>query len=85
MSLNLDLIRDELLSSIPTLNKVLVRWSWPTRLRNFIAQAGMQMRPGKLVLISAVVGLAALEVTKIIYGSFCAGGRGRVSPPLSCR
>ena len=48
------LIRDELLSSIPAVNKMLVRWSWPARLRNFIAQAGMQVRPGKLVLISAV-------------------------------
>lgn len=69
-ALNLDLIRDELLSSIPTLNKVLVRWSWPARMRNFIAQAGMQVRPGKLVLISAVLGLIAFEATEIINGNF---------------
>jgi len=68
--LKLDLVRDELFSSIPTINKVLKSWAWPTRLRNFSAQAGMQMRPGKLMLISAVVGLTALEVTNIIYGSF---------------
>ena len=68
--LKLDLVRDELFSSIPTVNKVLKSWAWPTRLRNFTAQAGMQMRPGKLMLISAVVGLTALEVTNIIYGSF---------------
>jgi tight adherence protein B len=69
-ALNLDLIRDELLSSIPTLNKLLVRWTWPARLRNFITQAGMQMRPGKLMLISGVVGFAALEITQIMYGKF---------------
>ena len=49
---------------------MLVRWSWPGRLRNFIAQAGMQMRPGKITLISAAIGLTTLEVTQIIYGNF---------------
>ncbi|HXW13889.1 MAG TPA: type II secretion system F family protein [Terriglobia bacterium] len=68
--LKLDLVRDELYSSIPTINNVLKSWAWPTRLRNFTAQAGIQMRPGKLVLISAVVGLTAFEVMYIIYSSF---------------
>ncbi|MGD1103269.1 MAG: type II secretion system F family protein [Terriglobia bacterium] len=69
-ALDLDLIRDELLSSIPALNKMLVRWSWPGRLRNFIAQAGMQVRPGKLMLLSAVAGLTTLEGAKILCGNF---------------
>ncbi|MDR3674001.1 MAG: type II secretion system F family protein [Acidobacteriota bacterium] len=69
-ALNLDLIRDELLSSIPPFNKLLVRWSWPGRLRKFIAQAGMQVRPGKITLISAAIGLTTLEVTQIIYCNF---------------
>ena len=68
-SLNLDLIRDELLSSIPTVNNLLLRWTWPTRLQNLIAQAGMQMKPGKLLLISAVVGLIGTEATELIYGN----------------
>jgi tight adherence protein B len=69
-ALNLDLLRDELLSSIPTINKLLVRWAWPTRLGSFITQAGLQMRPGKLVLISGVIGVATLEVMRFIYGNF---------------
>jgi tight adherence protein B len=69
-ALNLDLIRDELLSSIPSFNKLLVRWSWPGRLRKFIAQAGMQVRPGKITLISAAIGLTTLEVTQILYSNF---------------
>lgn len=69
-SLNLDLIRDELLSSIPAFNRVLTRWSWPGRLRNFIGQAGMQIKPGKLMLIGGVMGLAALEITDLVYGKF---------------
>jgi tight adherence protein B len=72
-ALDLNLIRDELLSSIPTLNKMLVRWSWPGRLRNFIAQAGMQVRPGKIVLISAAMGLATMQGVRILYGNFWLG------------
>lgn len=69
-ALDMNLIRDELLSTIPALNKMLVRWSWPTRLRNFIAQAGMEMKPGKLVLVCVVTGLMALELTGVIYGNW---------------
>jgi len=69
-ALNIDLIRDELLSSIPSVNKVLVRWTWPARLQSFIAQAGMEMKPGKLLLISAVVGLIGFEAADLYAGNF---------------
>lgn len=72
-TLNVGLIRDEMLSSIPVLNRVLVRWSWPGRLRNFIAQAGMKVRPGKLLLGGAVLGMAAYEAAQFFYGSVWAG------------
>ncbi|MGO8734571.1 MAG: type II secretion system F family protein [Terriglobia bacterium] len=61
-SLELRLIRDELLSTVPLLNRLLLRWAWPTRLRQFVAQAGWKIKPFKLVLISAVAGLGAYEV-----------------------
>lgn len=69
-NLSLGLVRDELLSSIPILNQVLVRWSWPARLRNFIGQAGMKVRAGKLILTSGVIGLVAYEVAQVFYGTF---------------
>ena len=71
--LNLDLIRDELLSSIPAVNKMLTRWTWPARLQNLSAQAGMSVKPGKLLLISAVCGLIGYEATDLYTGSFLAG------------
>lgn len=55
----LKLIRDELLSDVPTLHRMLLRWSWARRLRNFIAQAGLSLKPGRLILISGVLGLVA--------------------------
>jgi tight adherence protein B len=69
-ALDLDLIRDELMSSIPAINKMLVRWSWPARLRAFIGQAGMSVRPGKLMLVSIVMGLAAFQVTGMLSGNW---------------
>jgi tight adherence protein B len=84
-ALDLDLIRDELLSSIPVLNKMLVRWSWPARLRNLIAQAGMHVRPGKLMLVSAAMGLAAMEGVQNLCRNFkvaAAAGAGVAILPL---
>jgi len=54
-SLQLKLVRDELLSDVPLLNRVLLRWSWAKGLRHFLTQAGMRTRPGKLILMSGVV------------------------------
>ena len=58
-SLELQLIRDELLSGVQPLNRLMLRWSWATALRNFMIQAGMQTRPGKIILISAILALAS--------------------------
>lgn len=68
-ALNRDLVRDERLSSIPTFHRVLTRWSWPGRLRKFIAQAGMQVRPGKVMLIGAALGLAIFEAAQFLSAS----------------
>ena len=58
-SVDLKLIRDELLSDVPLLNRMLLRWNWATRLRQFVAQAGVKIKPGKLLLVSGVVALCA--------------------------
>ena len=56
-SLELDLLRSELLSEVPTIHRLLLRWRWSVRLREFIAQAGMNVKPGVLLLASAVLGM----------------------------
>lgn len=55
-SAHLNLIRDELLSAVPWVNRMLLRWKAARRMRNFIAQAGLSVLPGKLMLWSAVLG-----------------------------
>ncbi|HWR37101.1 MAG TPA: type II secretion system F family protein [Clostridia bacterium] len=51
----LELLRDELLSEIPALNKALSRSARVTRLQRYLAQADMKMRAGKFLLIDACV------------------------------
>lgn len=65
---SLNLVRDELLSTIPVFNTMLARWAWPGRLRDFISQAGMDVKPGKFVIFSAAAGLAVYEGMDI-FGS----------------
>src|SRR3972149_3706682 len=58
-SLELELMRDELLSDVPVIHQMLLRWSWAGRLRTFIWQAGLRIKPGQLVLVSAVLAMGA--------------------------
>src|ERR1700693_475228 len=58
VSEGLKLVRDEMLSTVPLLHKFMQRWSWSMRLKEYLLQAGMTMKPAKLVLISAVLAAA---------------------------
>jgi tight adherence protein B len=47
-----------------------MKWTWSSRLRDFVAQAGMKTKPAKLLLISAVIGLGSYLITKMFYPQF---------------
>jgi tight adherence protein B len=70
VSLNLKLVRDEMLSSVPAFHRLLVSWSWSSRLRDFVAQAGMKTKPGKILLISAVLALGSYLIAGMFYPRF---------------
>jgi tight adherence protein B len=61
-SLELKVVRDELLSDVPALHRMLLKWKWSDKLRSFIGQAGMKVKPGRLILLSAILGLAGFLV-----------------------
>ena len=65
----LKLLRAEVMSSVPRLNRLLLRASWAGRLRTYTAQAGMEVLPGKLILITAVLGLGPYIVVPYFYPS----------------
>ena len=69
-SLGLTLARDEMLSSVPTLNRLMQNWAWSVRLQDYIAQAGIKIKVGKLVLFSAVTGLGVYVIVGRFYPQF---------------
>lgn len=67
-SLELQLVRDELMSEIPAVNRLLLKWRWSTRLQNYIGQAGMKIKPGKLILFSLLAGIVAYLAIVQLWG-----------------
>jgi tight adherence protein B len=66
-SIQLKLVRDELLSEVPAFNRVLMRWSGSHKLRDFVSQAGLKVKPGRVILMSGVICLGAYLVVSNIY------------------
>ncbi len=66
ISLDLQLVRDELFSAVPILHRLMMQLPWMGRLKNFVSQAGLQTKPAKIVLLSIVIGTA----TYIIVDEF---------------
>src|SRR5260370_13729834 len=67
VSRGLKLVRDEMLSSVQVLCRLMMQWSWSVRRQEYISQAGVTMKAGKLVLVRAVTGMGAY----LIAGRFC--------------
>jgi tight adherence protein B len=60
--LDLQLLRDEMLSSVPLLNRVMMNLAWTTKVQTLLAQAGMKTKAGKVLLASAVAALATFII-----------------------
>jgi tight adherence protein B len=74
ISVDLELLRDEMLSSVPLLNRLMMNLSWTARVQSLIAQAGLKTKAGKVFLLSAVVGLAAYMVSDHFLHHLIAAG-----------
>ena len=61
-TLGLKLLRDEMLSSVPLIHRLMSRWSWFGRMQNFLTQAGMKVKPAKFLLLCGVFALAGYVV-----------------------
>lgn len=63
ISVELELLRDEMLSSVPMLNRLMINLSWTAKVQSLIAQAGLKTKAGKVILVSTVAGLATYMVS----------------------
>jgi tight adherence protein B len=66
ISTDVKILRDEMLSTVPAVNRIMMQWSWTSNLKKFLNQAGLSATPAKVLLSSAVSGL----VTYYILGFF---------------
>ena len=62
VDLNLQLVRDEMMSGVPWLHQLMMNWSWSATLQEFVMQAGMTMKPAKLLMVSAIAGIGSYLV-----------------------
>src|SRR5215469_2550266 len=67
VSQSLKLVRDEMLSDVPMLHRILLRWSWSSKLQDFLAQAGMRTKPARILLLSAMLGVAGYFLTGFFF------------------
>lgn len=72
ISVDLQFVRDELYSSLPALHRLMLRFPSAGRLKKYMAQAGLNAKPGKLVLQS-VVALVATFIIVDQFGGFFPG------------
>jgi tight adherence protein B len=70
VSLSVALARDEMMSSVPMLHRVMMKWSWSLKLQEFLVQAGMTTKPAKIILMSAVVGFCSCLLTGYFFPRF---------------
>ncbi|HET6141859.1 MAG TPA: type II secretion system F family protein [Candidatus Acidoferrales bacterium] len=69
-SASAQLIRDEGLSTLPWLNRMLASWSRIDYVRSLLAQAGMDTKPGQIVLRAGVIFLGSFMVIHLFFGGF---------------
>jgi len=69
-TLGLKLVRDEMMSSVPWMHQLMMKWSWSTSLQDYVAQSGMTVKPAKLLLVSAVLGSAGYLISMYFFPHF---------------
>ncbi|MFN8008934.1 MAG: type II secretion system F family protein [Terriglobia bacterium] len=62
----LDLIKSELLSDVPAINKVLLQFSHTNRIRKLISQADMKMKVSTFILASLILCAAGIFFSNLI-------------------
>ncbi len=66
-SLDFKLIREEVLSSVPLLHRLMMKLSWSSRLQDLLAEAGMKTMPAKVLLSCGVLGVGGYVVMAVYF------------------
>jgi tight adherence protein B len=66
-SLDFKLIREEVLSSVPLLHRLMLKLSWSGQLKDLLAEAGMKTMPAKILLLTAVFGVGGYVLMAVYF------------------
>jgi tight adherence protein B len=83
ISQGVQLVRDELMSGVPLFDRMMMRWAWAVRFRDFVSQAGMKTRPDKIILTGGALaclgfGLAGFFHVRFLLAILVAGAAGAI-------
>jgi tight adherence protein B len=70
VNIGLKLVRDEMMSSVPWLHRLMLQWSWSSKLQDYVMQSGWAIKPAKLLLMSAVLGLGSYLLSSYFLPHF---------------
>jgi tight adherence protein B len=68
VSASAQLLRDEGLSTLPWLDRALAKWSQIGYVRALLSQAGMETKPGQILLMTAVIALGTYVFVHLFFG-----------------
>jgi len=58
------------MSSVPWMHRLMMQWSWSSKLQDYLTQSGMSVKPAKLLLISGVAFLGSYLVASYFLPHF---------------
>jgi tight adherence protein B len=70
LSLGTSLVRDELLSSVPAIHRLMIRWTWTTKLNDYIVQGGMTTKPARVILMMGILFFGGYFVAQSYFHNF---------------
>jgi len=70
VNLSLKLVRDEMMSNMPWLHRLMLQWAWSSKLQDYLVQAGMTTKPAKIVLFTGVCGVGAYLIASFFLLHF---------------
>jgi tight adherence protein B len=61
--LGLKLVRDEMMSNVPWMHQLMMKWAWSTKLQDYLIQAGLTVKPARIVLTSVFLGVGGYLIS----------------------
>ena len=66
ISTDVKILRDEMLSTVPAVNRIMMQWSWTANLKKFLNQAGLTCNTGQGSAVERGLGVGDILHSRIL-------------------